>query len=117
MLVGGTSGIGESTAREFVRYTDKPRVYLVGRSQEQADLIKKECHELNPESQISFIQSDVSLLRNVDRACDEIRTKEEKINILFLSAGFLTMKGRDGLSLSYHLLITFPTHHRNKRRP
>jgi len=95
VFVGGTSGIGESTAREFVRYTIKPRVYLIGRSQEQADRITKECQELNPESQINFIQSDVAQLRNVDKACDEIKAKEDKINLLFLSAGILTMKGRD----------------------
>jgi short-subunit dehydrogenase len=73
-------------------------VYLVGRSQEQADHIKKECQELNPQSQINFIQSDVSLLLNVDKVCDEIQAKEDKINLLFLSAGILTMKGRDGMS-------------------
>jgi short-subunit dehydrogenase len=98
IAVGGTSGIGETTAREFVRYTINPRVYLVGRSQEQADHIQAEFKELNPESQVNFIQSDVSLLRNVDKVCDEIKAKEEKINVLFLSAGIMTMKGRDGMS-------------------
>jgi hypothetical protein len=38
----------------------------------------------------------VSLLRNVDAVCEEIKAKEEKINLLVLSAGILTMKGRDG---------------------
>jgi NADP-dependent 3-hydroxy acid dehydrogenase YdfG len=94
--VGGTSGIGESTAREFIRYASKPRVYLVGRSQEQADLLKTEFSEINPDSQVNFIKSDVALLRNVDAVCEEIKAKEEKINLLFLSAGILTMKGRDG---------------------
>lgn len=95
-IVGGTSGIGESTAREFVRHTIKPRIYLVGRSQEQADLLKQEFEALNPESQINFIKSDVAQLRNVDAVCEEIKAKEDKINILFLSAGIMTMKGRDG---------------------
>jgi len=115
VFVGGTSGIGETTAREFVRYTINPRVYLVGRSQEQADHIQAEFKELNPESQVNFIQSDVSLLQNVDKVCDEIKAKEEKINVLFLSAGIMTMKGRDEtaegldkkLSLHYYSRLRF----------
>jgi NADP-dependent 3-hydroxy acid dehydrogenase YdfG len=99
VFVGGTSGIGEATAREFVRSSIQPRVYLVGRSQEQADKIKAEFLKLNPESQTKFIQGDVSLLHNVDKICDEIKSSEEKINLLFLTAGILTMKGRDGKSI------------------
>lgn len=98
MLVGGTSGIGESTAREFVRYAVKPRIYLVGRSQEQADLLRGEFQSLNPESQINFIKSDVAQLRNVDAVCEEIKAKEDKINVLCLSAGIMTIKGRDGMA-------------------
>lgn len=98
VFVGGTNGIGEATAREFVRNTLQPRIYLVGRNQEQADLIKADFQKLNPESQTKFIQGDVSLLRNVDKICDEIKSSEEKINLLVLSAGILSMKGRDGKS-------------------
>jgi len=95
VFVGGTSGIGEGTAREFVRYSLRPRIYLVGRSQEQADKLKTEFQSINSDCQTHFIQGDVSLLRNVDRVCQEIKASEEKINLLFLSAGMLTMKGRD----------------------
>lgn len=94
--VGGTSGIGSSTAREFVRHTLAPRVYLVGRNETQASRIISELRALNPEGQISFVKSDVSLLRNVDAVCDEIKAKEEKVNLLVLSQGVLTTKGRDG---------------------
>jgi short-subunit dehydrogenase len=94
--VGGTSGIGASSAREFIRYTRAPRVYLIGRSREQADSLIAEFKELNAEAQTHFIQSDVSLLRNVDDVCKEISSKEKKVNLLMLSAGILTMKGRDG---------------------
>jgi short-subunit dehydrogenase len=81
-----------------VRHTVKPRIYLVGRSQEQADLLKQEFQTLNPESQVNFIKSDVAHLRNVDQVCEEIKAKEDKINLLFMSAGIMTMKGRDGIT-------------------
>ncbi|OCK83781.1 NAD(P)-binding protein [Lepidopterella palustris CBS 459.81] len=115
VFVGGTSGIGESTAREFARNTDSPRVYLVGRNQAEATRITQELQKLNPEGKFHFIKSDLSLLRNVDVACKEIQAKEEKINLLFLSCGYLTMKGREetpeGLdrkfSLNYYARMRF----------
>ena len=79
-----------------MRYLDKPRVYLLGRSKEQANRILTEFKELNSESRVEFIQCDASLLRDVDKVCDDIKKREEKINLLFLSAGLMTMAGRDG---------------------
>ena len=113
--MGGTSGIGESTAREFIRHTFKPRVYLVGRNAEQAASLKTEFQQINPESSVQFIQNDVSILRNVDKVCDEIKSKEDKINLLVLSAGIMTAKGRDEtiegldkkLSLHYYSRLRF----------
>jgi short-subunit dehydrogenase len=84
-----------------VRHTVKPRIYLVGRSQEQADLLKQEFQVLNPESQINFIKSDVAQLRNVDQVCEEIKAKEDRINLLFLSAGIMTLRGRDGIASQF----------------
>ncbi|MCJ1382097.1 hypothetical protein MMC17_005209 [Xylographa soralifera] len=117
VFVGGTSGLGETTAREFVRNTIQPTVYLVGRNDSQASKIIQELQGINPEGKISFVKSDVSLLRNVDKACEEIQIKEDRINLLFLSAGFLSMKGRDetveGLdkkfSVHYYSRIRFAT--------
>lgn len=91
-VVGGTSGIGESTAREFVRYSSSPHIYLVGRNATQGALLKSEFQQLNSESNVQFIQSDVSLLRNVDEVCAEIKSKEDKINLLALSQGTMTTK-------------------------
>ncbi|KIW09153.1 uncharacterized protein PV09_00089 [Verruconis gallopava] len=115
VFVGGTSGIGETTAREFVRYTTKPHVYVVGRSQEAADRLIPEFKSLNADSNIEFIKSDVSLLRNVDDVCKQLIAKEDKINLLCLSAGFFTFQGRQEtnegldskLSLHYYSRMRF----------
>jgi short-subunit dehydrogenase len=77
-----------------------PRIYLVGRSQEQADRIKADFQTINPESQTRFIQGDVSSLRTVDKICDEIKQSENKINLLFMTAGIMTMSGRNGSSFA-----------------
>ncbi|CAI9627386.1 unnamed protein product [Alternaria burnsii] len=77
VFVGGTSGIGFFTAREFVRNTTSPHVYLIGRNATEAGKIMEELSSINSSSQISFIQKDLSLLKNVDEACSEIKSKEK----------------------------------------
>ena len=87
VFVGATNGIGEATLIEFARHASQPRVYFVGRSQEAGDRIAAECRRLNPKGEFNFIKADLSLIRNVDRVCDDIRKKEKTINLLFLSCG------------------------------
>ncbi|KAE8138692.1 short-chain dehydrogenase/reductase [Aspergillus pseudotamarii] len=94
VFVGGTSGIGESTARAFIRNTNASRAYLVGRDQARATRMIEELRQIRPDSQITFLKADVSLLREVDDACSAIQQKEDKLNLLFLSPGTGTMKGR-----------------------
>jgi NAD(P)-dependent dehydrogenase (short-subunit alcohol dehydrogenase family) len=91
VFVGGTSGIGEYTLKKFARRAKNPRIYLVGRSQDTADHIIPECTQINPDGQYIFIQSDVSLLKNVRRVCEQILSKEESINLLFQTQGGLQM--------------------------
>lgn len=76
--------------------TEASRVYLVGRSKARATKLIEEFQHVKPDGQAHFIQSDVSLLRDVDAACKTIHDKEEKVNLLFLSPGIATTKGRDG---------------------
>ncbi|KAE8364901.1 short-chain dehydrogenase/reductase [Aspergillus caelatus] len=98
VFVGGTSGIGLYTAREFVRYTISPTVYLVGRNETQARQVIQELSLVNPSGKFQFIQTDASLLSGVDSACEVIQQKENRINLLFLSCGIFTLKGRDETS-------------------
>jgi NADP-dependent 3-hydroxy acid dehydrogenase YdfG len=87
VFVGGTSGIGEITLKKFAMYARQPRAYFIGRSQDAADNIVAKCKTLNPSGEFIFVKADVSLIRNVDEVCKEIKAKEKAINILFLSAG------------------------------
>ena len=89
VFIGATNGIGETTLREFARHTNAPRAYFVGRSREAGDRIAAECKRLNPDGQFTFIQSDLSLIRNTDTVCRAIKAKEHHINVLWLSQGSL----------------------------
>lgn len=45
---------------------------------------------------MSFIKKDLTLLKNVDEVCDEIKSKETKLNLLCMTQGIMSLKGRDG---------------------
>ncbi|KAJ5949419.1 hypothetical protein N7454_001003 [Penicillium verhagenii] len=115
VFVGGTSGIGEATARAFVRDTESSRVYLVGRNETQASKIIEELRQINPDGQISFVKCEAARLHSVDEACKSIQEQEEKVNLLFMTAGTMTTKGRDEtdegldkkLSLHYYSRMRF----------
>jgi len=94
VFVGGTHGVAESTIKELFLRTTRPRAYIIGRSQDKADNLCKELESYNPGSQAIFINKDISILKNVDEVCEELQRREKKINILFLSAGYMSLSGR-----------------------
>ena len=89
VFVGGTSGIGGHALKSFAEHARSPLIYLVGRSQEAADVIIADCTKLNPDGRYIFIQSDVSLLNNVVQVCERILSETKTINLLFQSQGGL----------------------------
>ncbi|KAE8151344.1 hypothetical protein BDV25DRAFT_152802 [Aspergillus avenaceus] len=95
VFVGGTSGIGEATAKELAKVVKKPTIHLVGRNEASGSRILEELKAANPEGTFHFIQSDVSLIKNVDQACSEIKQKEKAIDLLFLSTGHLATSKKD----------------------
>ena len=104
VFIGGTSGVGEYTLKALAKYAPQLRAYIVGRSQEAADRIIKECRELNPGSKFEFIKADVSLLKNVDDVCRQIKSRETYINILFESQG--SMAFSTSMSSSFLFSVT-----------
>lgn len=94
IFAGATSGIGESSLKQFVKKAVKPRIYFIGRSKESGSRIHTELQQLNPGGEYVYISADVSLLRSVDDICREIKGGEAAINVLFLSTGtMVTGKG------------------------
>ncbi|TVY12515.1 Oxidoreductase andH, partial [Lachnellula arida] len=95
VFVGATSGIGMGTLKQFAKHANSPTIYIVGRSQSAARALLDELSASNPDAVLNFIETEVSLMKNVDRACDEIKSKETKVDILFVSPGYLSFDGRN----------------------
>jgi short-subunit dehydrogenase len=101
VFAGATAGIGETALKAFAKHTVRPQIYYIGRSQEAGDRLQKELSEVNAEGSYVFIKKDMSLLKNVDEVCRDIKSKETVLNVLFLSQGTLKM----GVGKSFALLV------------
>lgn len=82
-----------------------PKIYIVGRSKSKAESMLAELTELNPDAKLSFIESEISLIRNVDVVCEEIRLKENCLDLLFMTPGWLSLGGRNGKLQSFALSV------------
>lgn len=107
VFVGATNGIGENTIKQFAKYTTRPRVYFIGRSLEAAKRIKAECEAVNPQGEYIFIQKDTSLIRNVDQVCNEIKSKENTINLLFMTTGTLAFGTKTSEGMHYAFALAY----------
>lgn len=94
LFVGGSSGIGRSTLRQLALNAEAPTAYIVGRSESNATPLLKELRQINPRGSFNFIEADVSLISNVDKACEDIRKREKALNLLFMTPGGLSLVGR-----------------------
>ncbi|KAF2727410.1 hypothetical protein EJ04DRAFT_547263 [Polyplosphaeria fusca] len=107
VFVGATSGIGEYTLKSFAKHCPHPKAYFIGRSPTAGARILSELKAQNPAGQYTFIPSDISLLKNVDAVCQQIKEKEQHINMLVLSQGTM-VQGVDtpeGLHLPASLIL------------
>jgi NAD(P)-dependent dehydrogenase (short-subunit alcohol dehydrogenase family) len=98
VIAGATSGLGESALRALAANSDAPRVYIIGRSEPRATAIIADCLNICPGGTFIFLSADLSLLKNVDTVCAEILKREEggKIDLLFMTHGYITFEGRRG---------------------
>jgi NAD(P)-dependent dehydrogenase (short-subunit alcohol dehydrogenase family) len=98
VFAGATAGIGLGTLRQLAKYANGPRVYIIGRSEEKASHIIDKLKKINPMGTFIFIGGQLSLIKDVDRMCQQIEKYESHIDILCMSPGYLSFKGRQDTS-------------------
>ena len=91
LWVGATSGIAYHTLLEYVKNSSRPKIYIVGRKDEVLSQILAELKKLNPEGTYLSLKAEVSLLKNVDKACEEVKSKEQSLDLLFICIGYLKL--------------------------
>ena len=120
VFVGGTSGIGNLTVRVLVATGASVRIYLVGRksSEERMHTFVQELRAINPKAEVIWTEAEVALLAETKRVCEVIKSKESRIDLLFLTPGYAPFGARretaEGLeivqSLEYYSRMLFVLH-------
>jgi NAD(P)-dependent dehydrogenase (short-subunit alcohol dehydrogenase family) len=87
LVTGRTAGIGKEIARALVeRGVD---VLIVGRDVEKGQLAAEEISRCSGQARIQFVQTDLSLIRNVHALAERISALGARINYLVLCAGIM----------------------------
>jgi len=96
VFAGGTAGIGLGTLKAFAKNVNGPKAYIIGRSKEKASHIIDQLKIINPMGTFVFLEGQISLIKEVDRICEEIQKLETHIDILCMSPGYISLNGRHG---------------------
>ena len=80
VITGGSSGIGLETAKRFVN--EGAYVFITGRRQNELDAAVKQIG-----TNVTGVQSDVSVLADLDRLYAAVKEKKGKLDIVFANAG------------------------------
>jgi NAD(P)-dependent dehydrogenase (short-subunit alcohol dehydrogenase family) len=87
LVTGGTAGIGKAIARALVeRGVD---VLIVGRDVEKGQAAAEEIAHCSGHARVQFVQTDLTLIRNVYALANRISALRASINYLVLCAGIM----------------------------
>nr|WNS47919.1 CapD [Capnodium sp. TTI-000886] len=93
LFVGATSGIGLATLRVLATQLVRPTIYIVGRSQAKFAAELSQLKRQNSTADFVFIESEIALLENVNRVCVHLAKHELRLDLLYLSPGYLGFGG------------------------
>ncbi|KAK3382623.1 hypothetical protein B0T24DRAFT_19335 [Lasiosphaeria ovina] len=120
VFVSGTAGIGKLTLKALVETGASTRIYLVGRksAEERTRAFIDELHAINPRAEVIWTEAEVSLLAETKRVCGLIKSKEPRVDLLFLTTGYAPFGKRtetaEGIevaqSLEYYTRVLFIQH-------
>lgn len=96
VFTGVTRGIGLATLQTFVKSIPHPTVLIAGRNALAFEPEIAHLRALNPDAEITFIEADLSLIRNVDAVAEQISTRLDQgtVDLLCMSQGYAPLEGR-----------------------
>ena len=94
VFVGATSGIGLSTVTALLNIARHSTLYIVGRSEKRFAPQMRSWRAMNRSCRLVFLEAQVSLLSEVDAACAKVIEAEEKVDMLYMSPGYLPVGPR-----------------------
>ncbi|CAG9990055.1 unnamed protein product [Clonostachys byssicola] len=110
VFVGGTDGIGKATLRNLVSKGFPIKVYIVGRDEVGHRAMLDELRALNPKADLIYVKGQISMIADSRRIANGISVQEEKVNLLFLSAGYLPFTGQTSEGLEASQVVSYYSH-------
>ncbi len=113
VITGATSGIGQATALELAKKDHA--VYMLVRNMERGEALRQEIISQTGNRSIFVIHCDLSDMKTVCAAADELKSKLFAVNVLINNAGGIVNKrtlSSDGIELTFalnhlgHFLLT-----------
>jgi NAD(P)-dependent dehydrogenase (short-subunit alcohol dehydrogenase family) len=85
VITGGTSGVGKATVVKLASFGSK--VVILARNKNKAELVLKEIKKSIPDAQLDFVETNLSSLKSVAKAAEQILLKYKTIDVLINNAG------------------------------
>jgi hypothetical protein len=96
VFVGATDGIGKATLQALVSKGFPTKIYIVGRNKASHRVLLEDLARYNPRATLIFFEGQLSLVADAQRIASQIATQEDRVDLLFLSSGYLPFTGRKG---------------------
>jgi NAD(P)-dependent dehydrogenase (short-subunit alcohol dehydrogenase family) len=94
LIVGGTSGIGQSIGFRIAHYSEKPVIVISGRNEQRGQTTIEALQKINKEGSYSFEKCDIASLDDSRALVDRLSKKYNAFNLLIISSGGLSTKQR-----------------------
>ncbi|MCA2004795.1 MAG: SDR family oxidoreductase [Ignavibacterium sp.] len=113
LITGATSGIGKATALQLAKKNFD--LILIGRNEQKCKAVTEKIQRLNKQIKVKYYVTDISLLKEVKKTCEEIRKDFNRLDVLVNNAGarFLNHQlTKEGIELTLatnhlgHFLLT-----------
>ncbi|CAM1505943.1 Fc.00g115800.m01.CDS01 [Cosmosporella sp. VM-42] len=100
LFAGGTSGIGKATIGALAGLKLGVKVFVVGRKSAEPSMtiFLNELRSKNPKADLVWVEADISLLTEVKRVTEMVKKVENRLDLLFLTAGYAPFGGRNDTS-------------------
>lgn len=92
VITGATNGLGQLVAIELAKRG--AHLVLTARNKKKAEMTKKILNDIAPKAEVDFFFGDLSLMAEVRRVGEEIKTAYPKIDVLVNNAGLHAFEQR-----------------------
>lgn len=93
VFAGATAGIGRATLERLAAMLHSSTFYILGRNKERHAPWLDQLRATSNNSKFVYVEAQVSLISDIDKACSQIIAAERKVDILCMSPGGMPFAG------------------------